>query len=562
MRWIKKSIPTAIKKELSQKDISINTVLKTLLIQRGIFDNTAAKSYFKPSFNNLHDPFLMKDMEKAVRRIDLCKKEKQGVMIYGDYDVDGVTSVTLLFSFLKPFISNLNVYIPDRFSEGYGVSSKGIDSAKELGVQLIIILDCGIKDLNSIAYAKKMGIDCIVCDHHSVGKEKPEAVAILNPKQKDCPYPFKELCGCGIGFKLIHSLSIFWQLDIKNLISYLDLVALATCADIVPMIGENRVLAYLGLKNINEEKKRVGLSFFFEKIKKRIQVRDLVFSVAPIINAAGRLKHAIEAFELLVCEDETKALSYFKNLKMLSSERREIEKKNTQEALIQLDNKAISYANIVFGEEWHKGVIGIVAARLVDNNYLPTIVFTEEKGLLVGSARTIKDFNLIEALKKCENLIEKYGGHPNAAGISIKKENFYSFKTKFETIVKEKVSKEMLTPAIYYDIEIPIALINLKLYEKITQLAPFGPQNMRPIFRSNLCEDTGYARVIGNDKNHLRLNIKQNNHQSIEAIAFNLSHLITDIKAKKKMDIVYSIEKNYWNGEEKLQLNIKDITVL
>ena len=559
MRWEPKLPPNPSKVISIQEDLKVPKIIAKLLVQRGIEDFESAKSFFRPQLFDLHDPFLMQDMQQAVDRIDQASRDQDSLMIYGDYDVDGTTSVSLVYSFLKPYFQEIMPYIPDRYAEGYGISFQGIDLAASKGVNLIVALDCGIKAVEKVAYAKSKGVDFIICDHHLPGDKLPEAVAVLDPKREDCKYPYKELCGCGIGFKLIQALTSFWKEDPKELLPYLDLVATAIAADIVPMTGENRILAFHGIEQLRSHP-RLGLSTFISQLKKPVTVTDLVFVIAPRINAAGRMSHALNAVELLIETNtdllETKA----KTIESYNSDRRATDMRITKEALVMIEEleEQDHYSTVVCQEDWHKGVIGIVASRLIETYYRPTVVFSAIGVTMVGSVRSVKGFNIYEALEACEEYIVQFGGHKYAAGLTIEKKNFKLFKAKFEAVVKERILPKQRTPKVIYDTTIALEELTPKLYRILEQLGPFGPQNMRPVFRTNSVLDSGYSKAVGADNSHLRLSLKTAANPMI-GIAFGRGDFLTHIQTKQAFDLVYTLDENEWNGSISLQLKVKDL---
>ncbi|MDD5569863.1 MAG: single-stranded-DNA-specific exonuclease RecJ [Bacteroidales bacterium] len=561
-RWkLKSKADEDIVKSLSQT-CNINPIIAKILVQRGIDTFEKAKSFFRPSLDELYNPLLMKDIDIAVERLDKAIEKNEKILIYGDYDVDGTTSVALVYSFLKNYSENIDFYIPDRNSEGYGVSLKGIDFAKENKFSLIISLDCGIKAIEQIKYAKDSGIDFIVCDHHIQGNELPAAVAILDPKRKDCAYPFKELSGCGVGFKMLFAYCLKKNIPISNLYDYLDLVAISVCSDIVPITGENRILTYYGLQAINNCP-RPGIKSLLDVsgFRKKASVNDVVFVIGPRINAAGRINTGRNAVELLISDDSERALEFAKEINYDNTTRRDLDKQITEEALQIIENSEELQkrkSTVLFNPSWHKGVIGIVASRVIETYYKPTIILTESEGLATGSARSIKDFDLYEALSACSDLLERFGGHKYAAGITMKKENIELFAEKFEKFVCKTITDELLIPEIEIDSEINFNDITLNFFKVIKQFAPFGPGNMKPLFKTGNVLDKGFARVVG--ENHLKLSLYQNNNKNkvFEAIAFNKADVLDKIQQNTSFSICYSIEENEWNGETKIQLNIKD----
>jgi single-stranded-DNA-specific exonuclease len=561
MRWTLKPKQGAAKIETLQKALQVDAITATLLIQRGIETYEEAKTFFRPNFEDLHDPFLMKDMDKAVARIEEALSKGENILVYGDYDVDGTTSVALMSSYLKIRQDNIATYIPDRYDEGYGISYKGIDFAHDNDFSLIIALDCGIKAVEKVAYAKEKGIDFIICDHHRPGNNIPEAVAVLDPKRDDCNYPYKELCGCGVGFKLVQALASNEGKNVEDLVEYLDLVATAIGADIVPITGENRTLAYFGLQVINENP-RTGFKAIIQQIKKEeLSITDVVFVIAPRINAAGRMKHGNHAVTLLTETDFNLAAEYATEIEQFNTDRREADKKITAEALkqIEVQKEQELFTTVVYHESWHKGVIGIVASRLTETYYRPTLVFTKSGDKLAASARSVKGFDVYNALKACSEHIEQFGGHKYAAGLTLKEENYQAFKDKFEKVVAETIDKNLLTPEIKVDAEINLDDITPKFYRILKQLSPFGPGNMTPVFMTDNLNDTGYGKCVGEDDKHLRVTLTQNNSDKIVGIGFGLGNKIDLISNKKPFKTVYSIDENHWNGKTSLQLKLRDI---
>ncbi|MDA9907173.1 single-stranded-DNA-specific exonuclease RecJ, partial [Flavobacteriaceae bacterium] len=554
MRWTIKPKPDPSKVARLSKELAVDSTTSFLLAQRGIETFEEAKNFFRPDLSDLHDPFLMKDMEKAVSRIEEAVENQENILVYGDYDVDGTTSVALMSSYLLSFYPNVATYIPDRYEEGYGISYKGIDFAEDNNFSLIIALDCGIKAIDKVAYAFKKEVDFIICDHHRPGDEIPKAKAVLDPKQEDCDYPFKELCGCGVGFKLIQALASKKGATIDDLVLYLDLVATAIGADIVPIVGENRILAYHGLKVINENP-RPGFEAILKQVKKeKLTITDVVFIIAPRINAAGRMKHGNHAVTLLCETDNNLAAEYAIDIDTYNTDRRDADKRITIEALVQIEeNKEQDrFTSVVFDENWHKGVIGIVASRLTETYYRPTLVFTKSGEMLAASARSVKGFDVYNALEKCSEYIEQFGGHKYAAGLTLKPENYKSFKAQFEKVVEETIDPKMLIPEISIDSQISLSDITPKFYRIISQFAPFGPGNMTPVFMSEDLQDTGYGKQVGEDKTHLRFTAIQYGSGKIVGIGFGLGEHIELIKNKKPFKAAYTIDENEWNGNVSL----------
>lgn len=560
MRWILKPDPNnTIVKNLAS-ELSVSPKIASVLAQRGITTFEEAKHFFRPSLDNLHDPYLMKDMDKAVDRIERAIVNNENILIFGDYDVDGTTSVSLMYAYLITYYPNITTYIPDRYEEGYGVSYQGIDFASDNEFSLIIALDCGIKAIDKVAYATKKEIDFIICDHHKPGENIPKASAVLNPKRKDCSYPYKELCGCGVGFKLIQALALNQGKTIHDLTHYLDLVVTAIAADIVPMTGENRILAYYGLQVINSNP-RIGIKVLIHQLdKKEISISDVVFIIAPRINAAGRIKHGNYAVSLLIENNFEDALEIAASIEQFNSNRKELDKSITQAALYQIidSNETENHATVVYDDDWHKGVIGIVASRLIETYYRPTVVFTKSGEKLAASVRSVKGFDVYNALEACEEFIEQYGGHKYAAGLTIEPEKYESFKKKFEEVVKETIDTKLLTPEIVIDTELDFTEITPKFFRIIKQMGPFGPQNMNPIFKTSAVRDNGYGKQVGEDKKHLKLNVFQgSNRNTFGAIGFNLGNKMNQIN--NGFEITYQLEENTWKGNTSIQLLLKDL---
>ena len=561
MRWTLKPKPPEETVKHLAKVLNVEDFIATLLVQRGIENFEDARRFFRPSLADLHDPYLMKDMEKAVSRIEKAIENEENILVFGDYDVDGTTAVSLVSSYLKTYYPNVATYIPDRYDEGYGISFKGIDFADDNGFSLIIALDCGIKSIDHVAYAKAKNIDFIICDHHRPGEFLPKAIAILDPKRDDCTYPYDELCGCGIGFKLIQALGCNRNQTTEDLIPYLDLVSAAIAADIVPMTGENRILAYFGLQVINSDP-RPGIKAIIHQIKKQtLDITDVVFIIAPRINAAGRIKHGNHAVKLLTEFDFEQAQQFASEIEAYNSERKDLDKLITKEALQQIENnnEKERFTSVVFQENWHKGVIGIVASRLIETYYRPTLVFTKSGDKYAASARSVKGFDVYNALEACSEHLEQFGGHMYAAGMTLLPENYQAFKEAFEKEVEKTIHPDMLTPEIAVDAEIDFANITPKLIRLLNQFEPFGPQNMTPIFLTKNIKDTGYGKPMGQEEEHLKLFVKQNNSEGIAAIGFNLGNKIELTTHQKPFQAVYCIDENEWNGKVSIQLRLRDL---
>ncbi|MGV8813666.1 MAG: single-stranded-DNA-specific exonuclease RecJ [Gelidibacter sp.] len=561
MRWTLKPKPELSKVKHLSEALQVEDAIASLLLSRGIETYEDAKQFFRPSLDELHDPFLMKDMDKAVERIEKAFADGENILVFGDYDVDGTSSVALMSSYLKTRTDAVATYIPDRYEEGYGVSIKGIDFAHDNDVSLIIALDCGIKAIDKVAYAKEKGIDFIICDHHRPGAELPDAVAILDPKRDDCSYPYDELCGCGVGFKLVQALASRNGKTIEDLIEYLDLVAMAIGADIVPITGENRILAYFGLQVINQNP-RAGIKAIIDQTKKtELTITDVVFIVAPRINAAGRMQHGNHAVALLTEEDAELAKTYALQIEQFNTDRKEADQLITQEALMQIEESEEHerFTSVVYQESWHKGVIGIVASRLIETYYRPTLVFTKSGDRLAASARSVSGFDVYNALEACSEHIEQFGGHKYAAGLTLKEENYEAFKQAFEDEVSKTIDRALLVPEIRVDMPIDLKDITPKFYRILKQFAPFGPGNMAPVFMTENLQDTGYGKCVGEDDKHLRVTVQQNNSDRIVAIGFNLGDKCELITNKKPFKAVYSVDENHWQGTVSLQLKLRDL---
>lgn len=561
MRWNFHSKPNPTVVRHLMDVLHVDELVANLLVQRGITTYEEAKAFFRPTLNDLHNPYLMKDMEQAVFRIEQAINNRENILVFGDYDVDGTTAVSLMASYLRSFYPNVATYIPDRYAEGYGVSYQGIDFAEDNGMTLIIALDCGIKSIDHVNYAKAKGIDFIICDHHRPGDTLPDAVAVLDPKRDDCSYPYDELCGCGVGFKLIQALSERRGQTILDLIPYLDLVATAIAADIVPITGENRVLAKFGLQVINENP-RPGIKALLTQVKKsELTITDVVFIIAPRINAAGRIQHGNAAVSLLTEMNLEQAVQFAADIEQHNKDRRELDKTITEEALRQIQdlNETERYTTVVYQENWHKGVIGIVASRLTETYYRPTIVFTKSGDKLAASARSVKDFDLYEALEACSDHLIQFGGHKYAAGMTLYEENYPAFKAAFEEVVKKTIDLNLLIPEIAVDAEIQFSAITPKLMRLLKQFEPFGPGNMTPTFLAQSVYDTGYGKRIGSDETHLKLNLKQGASETLGAVGFGLGEKLNLTQNRQKIDAVFCLDENEFNGSVTLQLRLKDL---
>lgn len=575
-RWTLKQQGNAENVNKLAEDLGVSRILSNLLVQRNITTYEEAFHFFRPSLDDLHDPFLMLNMDKAVERIGQAIDNNEGILVYGDYDVDGTTSVALVFAFFKDLHSNIDFYIPDRYSEGYGISYNGIDYAYKKNISLIIALDCGIKAVDKVKYAKEKGIDFIICDHHLPGETLPDAVAILDPKQSKCNYPYKELSGCGIGYKLAQAYTEFNDLDAEFLHQYLDLVAVSIAADIVELKGENRVLAHFGLKKINENP-RPGLEAilnltnidrYYDPEKKRhvfakeITISDIVFTIGPRINASGRIGDGKDSVELLKCNNRERAKDIATGVNANNDERRNLDALATQEAHEMIKNSQRlkdSKTTVVYSENWHKGVVGIVSSRLIESFYRPTIVMSLENDMLTGSARSVKGFDVYSAIEQCSDLLENFGGHKYAAGLSIKRKNIDEFIERFEKIVAENINEDMLIPEIVVDDIIDLKHITRKFHNVLKQFAPFGPGNMTPVFLTKDVLDSGNARIVG--KHHLKMQVVDSEtlRYFFDSIAFNMATKISIINSQKPFSICYTIDENTWNARTSLQLVVKDL---
>tara|TARA_Y100000782_G_scaffold115569_1_gene160349 strand:+ start:50074 stop:51795 length:1722 start_codon:yes stop_codon:yes gene_type:complete len=562
MRWhLKENGDKQTVIQLAAQLNNLPIVLANILVQRGITTFEEAKNFFRPELKRLHNPFLMKDMEAAVQRILTAEEKKEKVLIYGDYDVDGTSAVSLMCTFFKKLNISFDYYIPDRYTEGYGVSQQGVEYAKEHGFSLIIALDCGIKAHEKVKWAKENAIDFIICDHHLPSENLPEAIAVLDPKRKDCIYPYDELSGCGIGFKLCQAIAEKKQMNQAIVNDLLDFVAISIACDIVPITGENRILCFYGLEAINESP-RPGIVALLseEQLMNRITVMDLVFIVGPRINAAGRIEHGKYAVQLMTSEDLS-VKEYSKRIHANNEERKDIDKAITAEALTMIgaDEKLkTAYSTVVFQEDWHKGVIGIVASRLIETYYRPTVVLTESEGKISGSVRSVKGFDVHHALEQCKDCLDQFGGHKYAAGLTMQKSNVELFKKRFEEVVSTTITPSQRIPVLEIDAQLSFAEINDKFYRVMRQMAPFGPKNLTPVFATENVVDTGGTKRVGNDESHLRLVVKQNGVE-FTGIAFGKGNYAERIKTGEPFAIAYSIDENHWKGTTTLQLRIKDI---
>lgn len=561
--WKSKNEPDLSLVENLKSALNAPDIIARMLVQRGIDTIDKVNAYFNPRVEDLHDPFLMKDMDKAIERIQLAQEKKEGVLIYGDYDVDGTTSVALAYSFFKDKFDKIDFYIPDRYKEGYGISTQGIDYAKNAGLSLIIALDCGIQSIDKVEYAKSLGIDFIICDHHLPGDSIPNAAAVLDPKREDCDYPFKELSGCGIGLKLAQAYAEVCDLDERSYLQYLDYATLSIASDIVPIEDENRVIAHFGLKIINQQP-RTGLKQLIKLAvnKEQLSIGDLVFYIGPRINAAGRMKDAKTAVKMLIAEDEATADRFVSELQTQNEERRLVDQQITKDlkGIVEQHPSLLNRKTLVFyQEDWHKGVVGIAASRAIELYYRPTIILTKgSDNTLVGSARSVRGFDVHAALEKCSEHLIQFGGHMYAAGMTLKLENLEAFREAFESVGAEILTEELLTPKVYYDAELDVNDVNHRFYSIINKMAPFGPANMTPVFYAKGLKDDGTGKVIGKTAEHLKLNIKRPSG-SIPALAFGMADRFSTIKKADSFEACFQVNENIFRGSRTLQLVLKDI---
>lgn len=560
-RWIYKEAPPREAIEKLSKEINVNPHLSSILVQRGTLDFESAKNYFRPSLDQLHDPLLMKDMQHAVDRLKRAIDSKEKILVYGDYDVDGTTAVALVFSYLREFYLNCEVYIPDRHKEGYGVSQAGVEWAEENGYTLIIALDCGIKASDMVVLADHKGIDFIICDHHLPDEKIPNAVAVLDPKRNDCNYPYKELSGCGLGFKLIQAFARQHRKE-EEVYKFLDLVAVSIASDIVPITGENRILTYYGLKKLNENP-LPGLKALRELSQNKgdLDVSGIVFTLGPRINAAGRVAHASAAVELLIAKSEEEAFKFAEGVNLNNDTRRQFDLDTTEEALSMIQNDEVlrvAKSTVLFKNTWHKGVIGIVAARCIEKYYRPTVILTESNDKITGSARSVMGFDLYEAICKCGDLLEKFGGHKYAAGLTMDKKNLQAFQQRFEEVVTAQITSEMLTPSIEIDTQISFDAITPKFLNVLKQMAPFGPENQKPVFEA---KDVYASNSLSNFKDrHVKFTASQEgNGSSFQVVGFDLGEHYEQLAMQTPFRMVFTIEENFYNGFTSIQLRAKDI---
>ncbi|MFC6996607.1 single-stranded-DNA-specific exonuclease RecJ [Rufibacter roseus] len=563
-RWVVKEAPDAAKVQIIVDSLGIGRTLAGILCQRDICTFEEAKAFFRPSLENLHDPFLLKDMDKAVVRLVKALHQQERIIIYGDYDVDGTTSVALVYSFLQPFFQDrIEYYIPDRYSEGYGISFQGIDYAKENGYSLIISLDCGVKSIDKIAYANEKSIDFIICDHHLPDDELPQAVAVLDAKRADCPYPYKELAGCGVGFKFMQAFCLSQGFDLEPLYQLLDLVVVSIAADIVPITGENRILAYHGLQRMNSGGLlRPGLEALKELagMRSELDITQIVFGFAPRINAAGRMGDAKRSVAMLLAKTKEEAFTITQDINLSNSQRRGHDTSITKEALQMIEDDEFlrsARSTVLFKETWHKGVVGIVASRCIEKYYRPTIILTESNGKATGSARSVHGFDVHQAILACSDLLDQFGGHMYAAGLTMPVENVPAFRERFEQIVSSTILEEQLVPLVEIDALLDFHQITQKFFNILKQMEPFGPGNMAPVFMSRCVYDTGSVRVVGDS--HLKLRLTQDGDISFDAIAFGMADFYPRIQKGIPFDVCYCVEENVFRGNITLQLRIKDI---
>ncbi len=566
-KWLIKPEGNSEKVEKLKEELNISGTIANMLVQRGIETYDEAKTFFRPEISDLHDPFLMKDMDVAVSRLNKAIENKEKILVYGDYDVDGTTSVALVYSFLKELHPNIDYYIPDRYGEGYGISNKGIDFAAENDFKLVIALDCGIKAVDKIDYANSKSVDFVICDHHTPGEKIPDAAAVLDPKRTDCEYPYKELSGCGVGFKLLQALTVKNELSFDSLLKYIDLVAVSIASDIVPVTGENRVLAYYGLKRLNEAP-GLGLKSIIEMNglkNKEISISDCVFKIGPRINAAGRIESGRSSVELLVAENKEYAWQMSRKINDINETRQNLDRTITEEALSMInDNEAYqkTKSTVLYKEDWHKGVVGIVASRVIEHYYKPTIILTKSNEFATGSARSVSGFDLYAAIDACSDLLVNFGGHKHAAGLTIKLENVDEFRAKFELEVARTITPDQLVRKLKIDAEIKLSDITTKFYSIIKQFAPFGPGNMSPVYITEGVKDSGYTKAVGQESTHLKLDAIDENNKRMQGIGFNLAEkYLPSIKQKKSFDICYSVEENEYMGRKSLQMRIKEMKI-
>jgi single-stranded-DNA-specific exonuclease len=566
-KWNYEALTTQQKEQRNElaKKLGISPVLCQLLIQRGIYSLEDARRFFRPNLKDLHDPFLLPDMDKAIKRIEKALGQKQRILIYGDYDVDGTTAVALVYKFLRKFTTNLDYYIPDRYDEGYGISEQGIDYAEETGVKLIIALDCGIKAIEKVAYAKNKGIDFIIGDHHMPDEILPDAVAVIDAKRRDSIYPYEHLSGCGVGFKLVQALAQNNRIDFSEIADLLDLVAVSVASDIVPITGENRILTYYGLKQLNSNPS-LGLKGIIDicgLTYKSITVNDIIFKIGPRINASGRMMKGKEAVDLLLASSTEDAHEKSMNIDHYNDDRRELDKRITDEAILFIDRNMdmkTKKSIVIYNETWHKGIIGIVASRLTEKYLRPAVVLTKSQDMVTGSARSVRGFDVYKAIEACKDILENFGGHTYAAGLSLKEENLAEFKRRFEALSLEMIAPEMMRPQINIDAKLMFRDINNKFMEDLASFAPFGPDNLNPIFVTCEVQDYGTSKMVGKDNVHLKLEmVDKTVIAQVNGIAFRQSANYERVKNGESFDICYTLEENVHNGKSNIQLYVKDI---
>lgn len=567
-RWLTKSFPDSAEERIAieslTQSLGISSFLAALLVQRGVTTYDEARTFFRPEMAHFHDPFRMKDMDRAIKRLEraLRPEQPEKILIYGDYDVDGTTSVALVYSFLKNYHSHIDYYIPDRYTEGYGISQQGIEWAAANGFTLIIALDCGIKSVERVAEAKALGVDFIICDHHRPGDLLPRAAAVLDPKRNDCSYPYKELSGCGVGFKLLHAFCLNRQIGLDSLYPHLDLVAVSIASDIVPLTGENRVLAYYGLHYINSAP-RTGLKALIKiaGFSRALDITNLVFGLGPRINAAGRIQHAKAAVQLLLADSDADADAFAMAINKHNNSRREFDSSMTEQALAMIrESEALTQAKstVLFDASWHKGVIGIVASRCIEHFHRPTIILTQSNDKAAGSARSVPGFDVYEAIEECADLLEQFGGHTFAAGMTLPVDNISAFQQKFEDVVARTIKEEHLTPQIEVDLPLDFSEITDKLVRIVRQMGPFGPHNMQPTF---MTEDVYLVSepIIMKEK-HLKINVRQKRSgHTLTAVGFGFAYMADQLQPGEPFSICYQVEQNFYNGNVSLQLMLKDI---
>jgi single-stranded-DNA-specific exonuclease len=541
--------------------LNVSPALAALLVRRGIIDFEQSRNFFRPDLSHIHDPFLMKDMDLAVERLIHAIENGEKILVYGDYDVDGTTSVALFYGFLRKIYSNLDYYIPDRYEEGYGVSWQSIDFASENGFSLIVTLDCGVKSVDKVAAAAEKGIDFIICDHHRPGSELPKAIAVLDPKRDDCFYPYKELTGCGVGFKLLHAFCIRQNIDPELLYDYLDLLVVSIASDIVPITGENRVFAFYGLKRLNASP-RTGIKALIQVsgVTGQLDITNVVFALGPRINAAGRIKHAKEAVRLLLSEADEEALEFAMEINKHNTERRTFDSSITEQALYMIETDewfSNAKSTVLYKEDWHKGVIGIVASRCIEKYHRPTIILTHSHGKAAGSARSVPGFDVYEAIEECADLLEQYGGHTFAAGLTLPLQNVEAFRLRFNEIVSSRILPDQMVPMINIDMLLDLEIISPKFFNIIRQMGPFGPGNMTPVFESRNVTLAGRPTIM--KEKHIKFDVKQGNSQTYTAVGFGLAQFYPDLSAGRSFSICYSLEENNFRDKKTLQLSLKDI---